>query len=183
DYGETGRMSHHMCHDMEVGDELDFKHIEFNVKIQAPFAQKTICMLTGGTGITPMIQALHAILGDDNNNNNNNAIMLYGNRQANDILGKTMVEKWASEYGDRFQLHHILSEEPEGSEWKGKRGYIDRSSIIEAGVPGPEAGDDLIFFVCGPPPMYNALCGPREDKEISGLLKEMGYTKEQVYKF
>ncbi|KAL3909347.1 MAG: hypothetical protein SGARI_002642 [Bacillariaceae sp.] len=182
DYGEHGRMSHHLCHDMDVGDSVEFAHIGAkNVKIQAPFKQRTICMLTGGTGITPMVQALHAILGGDKDSGNK-VVMLYGNRNSKDILGKSMVEGWAKEHADQFQLHHILSEEPEASEWKGKRGYIDRSTI-EENVPGPEAGDDLIFFVCGPPPMYNALCGPRDEKEISGLLKEMGYKDEQVYKF
>jgi cytochrome-b5 reductase len=181
DYGEHGRMSHHLCHDLNVGDSVEFSHMsDKNVKIQAPFKQRTICMLTGGTGITPMIQDLHAVLGDKDSKNQ--VVMLYGNRASNDILGKSMVEGWAKEYPDQFKLHHILSEEPEDSDWKGKRGYIDRS-IIEENVPGPEAGDELIFFVCGPPPMYDALCGPRGEKEISGLLKEMGYKSDQVYKF
>ncbi|KAG7345151.1 oxidoreductase FAD/NADP-binding domain containing protein [Nitzschia inconspicua] len=180
DYGEDGRMSRYMCHDMNVGDEIDFKHIEFNVKIQAPFKQKTICMLVGGTGITPMIQALHAILGD--NDASSNVVMLYGNKSSNDILGKSMIDSWAKQFGDQFKVHHVLSNEPEDSDWKGKRGFITRE-LIEENVPGPEAGDDLIFFICGPPPMYNALSGPRGEVEISGLLKEMGYKKEQVYKF
>jgi cytochrome-b5 reductase len=180
DYGEHGRMSHHMCNAMKVGDEIDFKHIEFNVKIQAPFSQKTICMLVGGTGITPMIQALHAILGDKDAGNN--VVMFYGNKSSNDILGKTMVDSWAKEFGDRFQVHHVLSDEPSDSDWKGHRGFINRE-LIEKNVPGPDVGDDLIFFICGPPPMYDALTGPRGEDEISGVLKEMGYKKQQVYKF
>lgn len=31
--------------------------------------------------------------------------------------------------------------------------------------------------------MYKALCGPREDEELTGVLADMGYKKEQVYKF
>jgi cytochrome-b5 reductase len=180
DYGELGRMSRHMCQLMKVGDEIDFKHIEFNVKIQAPFRQRTICMLVGGTGITPMIQALHAIL--DDKDSSTNVIMLYGNRSSNDILGKTMVDSWAKQYKDQLKVHHVLSNEPEDSNWKGKRGFIDRR-LIEENVPGPEANDELIFFICGPPPMYHALSGPRGEEELSGLLKDMGYKKEQVYKF
>lgn len=180
DYGENGYMSRHMCHDMKVGDEIDFKHIEFNVKIQAPFRQKTIVMLVGGTGITPMIQALHAILGDKDATNT--VIMFYGNKSSDDILGKTMVDSWSKQYGDQFKVHHVLSDEPEDSDWKGERGFISRE-LIAKNVPGPEAGDDLLFFICGPPPMYNALTGPRGDDEISGALKEMGYTKDQVFKF
>ncbi|KAK1744419.1 hypothetical protein QTG54_004952 [Skeletonema marinoi] len=52
-----------MCQDLPIGGTIKFKHIEFNVKIPAPFTHKKIGMIAGGTGITPMIQALHAILG------------------------------------------------------------------------------------------------------------------------
>lgn len=41
--------------------------------------------------------------------------------------------------------------------------------------------------VCGPPPMMKAISGDKaEDKsqgELSGHLKEMGYTSDMVYKF
>jgi len=51
-------------------------------------------------------------------------------------------------------------------------------------VSDADAADaDLLFFVCGPPAMYQTLCGPREEKEISGILQELGYTEQQVYKF
>ena len=40
---------------LNTGDEVKFKHIKFNVKIQYPFTQyKTISMISGGTGIAPM---------------------------------------------------------------------------------------------------------------------------------
>jgi cytochrome-b5 reductase len=181
-YGPGAKMSRHL-HEIKVGDTIDFKHIPANVKIQAPFRQTKIAMLVGGTGITPMIQALHAILGDDAESDKQyEVVMLYGSKASNDILGKTMVDAWAKEYMDRFQVVHVLSEEREDSEWKGLRGHIDKN-IMETYLPDPSVGDDLIILVCGPPPMYQALCGPREEEELTGLLAEMGYAKEQVYKF
>jgi cytochrome-b5 reductase len=181
DYGPGAKMSRHL-HEIKVGDTIDFKHIPANVKIQAPFRQKKIAMLVGGTGITPMIQALHAILGDDAESNQYEVVMLYGSKASNDILGKVMLDAWAKEYMDRFQVVYILSQEREDSEWKGLRGHIDKN-IMETYLPDPSVGDDLIILVCGPPPMYQALCGPREEEELTGLLAEMGYTKEQVFKF
>jgi len=65
DYGGAG-LSHHLCHTLQVGETIDFQHTALNVKMQAPFQATNIIMLVGGTGITPMIQALHAILGSDN---------------------------------------------------------------------------------------------------------------------
>eukprot|EP00339_Tiarina_fusa_P002599 CAMPEP_0117015024 /NCGR_PEP_ID=MMETSP0472-20121206/12078_1 /TAXON_ID=693140 ORGANISM="Tiarina fusus, Strain LIS" /NCGR_SAMPLE_ID=MMETSP0472 /ASSEMBLY_ACC=CAM_ASM_000603 /LENGTH=297 /DNA_ID=CAMNT_0004718727 /DNA_START=104 /DNA_END=997 /DNA_ORIENTATION=+ len=189
-YGEKARMSRHL-HEMPLGETVEFKHIDFNVKIQAPlFSQKkTIVMLVGGTGITPMIQALHAILGDDTDtatatDTATQVIMLYGSQNSKDILGRQMVDKWAAEYPDRLKVVHVLSCEHtvEDSTWTGETGFIDREKC-ERYLPPPSMGDDLIIFMCGPPPMNNALCGPRDVKEVTGVLGEMGYGSEQVFKF
>merc|ERR1711879_282007 len=91
DYGAMGKMSRHM-HTLSVDDSIEFKHIKFNVKIQAPFPFKEIGMIVGGTGITPMIQALHAILDDDTNDVK--VKMLYGSRIQDDILGIELLSEW-----------------------------------------------------------------------------------------
>lgn len=178
-YGDSAKMSKHLCQDMAIGDSVEFKHIDFNVKIQAPFPHKKIAMIVGGTGLTPMVQALHAILGSDASTQESVA-MLYGSRESGDILGKDLLDLWAKDC-DKFSLTHVLSHEPEGSDWKGERGFITKE-LIQKHFPGPEE-KDIIIFVCGPPPMYNVFCGPREEKELTGMLGELGYTAEQVYKF
>jgi len=179
-YGKEAKMSRHMCEVIKPGETIQFKHIEFNVKTQAPFPDDEILMLVGGTGVTPMIQALHAVLGSDSDKPK--VTMMYGSRESKDILGKELLDKWAKEHPDQFKLFHILSHEPEDSEWTGKRGYIDKD-LIASNFPGPEAKNTRIF-VCGPPPMYDAFCGPRDNKdEVTGILGDMGYNPEQVYKF
>ena len=47
-----------------------------------------------------------------------------------------------------------------------------------------------LHAVCGPPPLYKAVCGPKGTKddpkaqgELGGLLKDMGYAEEAVFKF
>lgn len=180
DYGENGRMSTYLTEQLEIGDSVDFKHIPFNVKIQAPFPQHTIGMIVGGTGITPMIQALHAILASEKENKDTKVTMLYGSRVASDILGQELLETWSKD-NDNLDVIHVLSHEPNDSDWKGPRGYVTKE-LVEKYMP-PPSDKNAIIFVCGPPVMYDALCGPRDDKELSGLLAEMGYTADQVYKF
>lgn len=181
-----GKLSNHVNNVMKIGDTVDVKHIPFNVKIQAPFApHKKIVMLVGGTGITPMIQALHAILGDKDSDIK--VVMLYGSQSEGDILGRELIDSWAAEYSDRFEVVHVLSGES-ASTWNGAKGFIDKDLITKHVIKGsisagPDAGEDVIFFVCGPPPMYDALCGPRNEKELTGTLLDLGYKKEQVYKF
>lgn len=191
DYNGNG-MSNHMCKTLSIGDTIDFKHIPFNVKLQAPFTQKKIIMLVGGTGITPMIQALHAILGGDDTNE---VVMFYGSRTSSDILGRDLIDSWAKEHPKQLKVVHVLSDEPTTADagdsssssscWSGRTGYITKEVIEEETGPsfGHDANEDVIVFVCGPPPMYTALCGPRGEDDVKGMLAEMGYKKEQVYKF
>lgn len=177
-YGENGRLSTYLCTILDEGSNVSFKHIDLNVKIQAPFPFKKICMIVGGSGLTPMVQAAHAVLGDSSNDSE--VVMLYGSRTSNDILGKELLDYW-SDMSDKLSVHHYVSNEPKDSRWDGRRGRIDRAAIEEF-FPPPEDKDSIIF-ICGPPPMYNAFCGPRNEKELSGILKEMGYSADQVFKF
>lgn len=143
-----------------------------------------------------MIQALHAILGSSSNNDDDGkaasspattktpvVTMLYGSRVSHDILGKECLHQWAKDYPHQFKLLDVLSHEPDDSEWTGPRGFIDKA-MIEKHFPPANTEKAVMVFVCGPPPMYNAFCGPREEKDkITGILGEMNYSAKQVYKF
>lgn len=172
-----GNLSQHM-NKMNVGDTMEFKHIKFNVKRQYPFGVKSVGMLVGGTGIAPMIQALHAILG--NHEDNTKVNILYGSQRSDQILCKEILDSWVSNYPNRLSVTHVMSNEPEGSDYDGEMGFITKE-LIEKHFDAP--GSDTTIFVCGPPPMYNALCGPREDAEVTGILADIGYSKEEVSKF
>ena len=197
-YHDQGTMSKFL-HEMEIGStSISFKHVPFNVKIQAPFRQRHIVMLAGGTGITPMIQALHAILGVESHdptlvpplrNQDPQVTLLYGSQHSQDILALSLLEDWAATYPQQLQVVHVLSNEPKDSSWSaGRHGRINRE-LLEEYLPPPSVGDaandnDVLIMVCGPPPMYEALCGPRQEMDnVSGILGAMGYSARQVYKF
>lgn len=110
-----------------------------------------ILMMVGGTGITPMIQALHAVLGSEGKKPK--VTMLYGSRVSTDILGKECLHTWAKEYPEQFQLFDVLSHEPEDSSWDGPRGYINKE-MIDKNFPAASTDKKIKVFVCGPPPMY-----------------------------
>jgi cytochrome-b5 reductase len=182
-----GKLSHFICNDLQKGDTVSFSHIDKNVKLQVPFDANRIGMLVGGTGVTPMLQALHACLVGHHATTNaakqqQTVTMLYGSKTSDDILGKELLDKWAAEHSNQFQVVYVLSDEPDDSDWKGERGYITKE-LVEKYFPSPSE-DKAMVFICGPPPMYQALTGPRDEQnKVTGLLGEMGYTSEQVYKF
>ena len=100
--------------------------------------------------------------------------------QAPDILARDTLDAWSAAYPGRLNVTHVLSHEPAGSAWAGARGFISEPLLRQALTP-PDA--DSALFVCGPPPMYDLLCGPRGEEELTGLLADMGYTAGQVHKF
>lgn len=174
---EGGKVSGHM-NTMKIGESMDFKHIDKNVKIQYPFNKKHLTMLVGGTGITPMIQALHAILGTAGDETQ--VSVIFGNKTQQDILCKDLLDKWGEDFKSRFKVTHILSNAGDDASWTGAKGFIDKACIEANSAP---ASEDVLVMVCGPPPMYDALCGPRDKPELTGLLCDMGYKAEQVFKF
>lgn len=173
-----GKMSQYL-NDLPLGSSVEAKHIDKNVKIQYPFGKKQLTMLVGGTGIAPMIQALHAILGTTGDITK--VSVIFGNKTQKDVLGKDLLDAWAKNSGGRFNLVHVLSEASDDSSWTGATGFINAELIKQhSALPS----EDTLIMVCGPPPMYNALCGPRDKPdELTGLLSTMGYTAKQVYKF
>lgn len=172
-----GKMTQHLVN-LKIGDKLEFKHIKFNVKLQYPFNKKFIGMIVGGTGITPMIQALHALLG--NKKDQTEIAILYGSKTYDTILARSLLDKWSSDYA-RLTITHVLSQEPEDSKWDGERGRISKD-LVEKTFPEPSG--DMKVFVCGPPSMYDTFCGPRDKKdEITGILADLGYSPDNVYKF
>jgi cytochrome-b5 reductase len=197
-YGPTSKMSRYLTNELQVGDTVHFSHSAKNVKIQAPFdPYQNIVMLVGGTGIAPMIQALHAILGKQQEKERHpqqqqqqqsppqqKVTMIYASRTQHDILGQQLIDTWATKeyYADQFKIVHVLSQEPNDSTWMGARGHMDRT-LLEKYLPDPSSSTSLIILVCGPPSLYQSLCGPRDDPQLSGVLADMGYTANQVYKF
>jgi len=163
---------------LQVGQTADFKHVAANVKIQYPFHKRRVGMIVGGTGITPMIQALHAILG--NPHDHTQVSMLYGNKRNEDILAKDMLDDWSRSHPDRFSVTHVLSREPNSTAWMGQRGHITRK-LVKQHLPAPS--ESCIIFICGPSAMYETFSGPRTSRQLTGLLADMGFTADQVFKF
>ena len=177
-----GEMSQQM-EQLELGDLLDFKHIPFNVKQQYPFQKRRIGMIAGGTGLTPMIQALHAILGTPGDETK--VDLIYGSKTQDDLID--FVDDWERRSNGRLKVHHVLSDEPHDSDWSGDRGFIDEDllfRIFQDAEISPE-DDDVSIFVCGPDPMLDLLCGPRTETELKEgtVLADMGFNDGQIYKF
>ncbi|KAB2580979.1 Oxidoreductase FAD/NAD(P)-binding protein [Lasiodiplodia theobromae] len=176
----NGPMSSHL-HDMAPGQSLDFKGPL--PKFQwAPNKHEHIALIAGGTGITPMYQLIRAIV--KNPEDRTKITLVYGNVGEDDILLKKELQELENTYPQRFRAFYLLDNPPAG--WTQGKGRVTKE-VLKTVLPEPKEGEKLKIFVCGPPGMYNAISGnkvsPRDQGELSGILKELGYDKEQVYKF
>jgi cytochrome-b5 reductase len=168
-------------HDMEPGQRLDFK----GPLPKYPWSENKhehIALVAGGTGITPMYQLIRAIF--SNPNDKTKVSLIYGNVSEEDILLKKELEEVENTYPQRFKAFYLLDKPPE--KWQGGTGYVTKE-LLKTVLPEPKEGEKIKVFVCGPPGMYKAISGgkksPQDQGELEGQLKELGYGKDQVYKF
>ncbi|POS78803.1 oxidoreductase NAD-binding domain-containing protein [Diaporthe helianthi] len=175
----NGPMSTHM-HDMVPGQRLDFK----GPLPKYPWTENKhehIALVAGGTGVTPMYQLCRAIF--NNPNDKTKVTLVFGNVSEEDILLKKEFQDLENTYPQRFRAFYLLDQPPK--EWAGGKGFINKE-LLKTVLPGPKDGNVKIF-VCGPPGLYKAISGPKvspkDQGELTGVLAELGYSKDQVYKF
>jgi cytochrome-b5 reductase len=173
-------MSGHL-HSMNVGQRLDFK----GPLPKYPWStnkHEHIALISGGTGITPMYQLIRAIF--SNPADTTKVSLVFGNISEEDILLKKELEKLENEYPQRFRAFYVLDKPAKGSNVP--KGFITKE-LLKKVLPGPEQGEKVKVFVCGPPGLYKAISGgkksPADQGELTGYLQELGYSKDQVYKF
>jgi cytochrome-b5 reductase len=133
---------------LELGEKIKVKGPKGFYKYE-PNMLKHICMVAGGTGITPMYQIIKAIL--TNSNDKTKITLLYGSQSESDILLRSELDEFAEKH-DNFNLIHFLDNAPEN--WNGKTGYITKDALIEH---FPKPNDDIQLLLCGPPGLVSSI--------------------------
>ncbi|TQD90526.1 hypothetical protein C1H46_023964 [Malus baccata] len=170
-------MSQHFA-SLKPGDVVEVKGPIEKLRY-TPNMKKHIGMIAGGTGITPMLQVIEAIL--KNPDDTTQVSLLYANVSPDDILLKQKLDILAASHPNLKVFYTV--DNPTKS-WKGGKGYISKDMAVK-GLPAPD--EDTLILVCGPPGMMKHISGDkaqdRSQGELTGILKELGYTGEMVYKF
>ncbi|PRP87281.1 hypothetical protein PROFUN_01543 [Planoprotostelium fungivorum] len=177
---EKGVMSKHLG-DLKPGDTLEVKGPIPKLQIK-PNMKKRIAMIAGGSGITPMYQVVNELIKAEKDSKEKTELtLLFANISEDDILLKETFDRLAKE-NSNFKVHYLI--EKHGQDWKGEVGRVT-TDLAKRLLPPPS--DEHLVLVCGPPPMMNAVSGGKapdySQGEVSGILKDLGYTKDQVYKF
>ncbi|KAI5462121.1 NADH-cytochrome b5 reductase [Mariannaea sp. PMI_226] len=174
-----GPMSSHI-HSLTPGQKLDVKG-PLPKYAWAANKHDHIALIAGGSGITPMYQLVRAIF--KNPEDKTKVTLVFGNVTEEDILLKKKFDELENTYPQRFRAFYVLDKPPAG--WTGGSGFITKD-LLKTVLPEPKS-ENIKVFVCGPPGLMKAISGnkvsPKDQGELTGALGELGYNKEQVYKF
>lgn len=170
-FPEGGKLSQYL-ENLKLGESIDFRgpsgrlvykgHGKFSIKIlrkdpPAEYNVKRVVMLAGGTGITPMLQLIRAIIKDSTDETQTS--LLFANQTEKDILLREELDDLAKKYPEKFKLWYTIDSSGDG--WAYSTGHINADMISEHMFP---PSPDTIVLMCGPPPMINFACNPNLDK-------------------
>ena len=118
----TGNISKHMAQ-MKIGQTLKVKGPK-GAMVYTPGLVRHFGMIAGGTGITPMLQIIKAIVRGRPRNGGNDRTevdLIFANVNPEDILLKDDLDALAKEDGG-FRVHYVLNNPP--ANWNGGTGFV-----------------------------------------------------------
>jgi len=174
-YPDGGNVSTSLI-EKRVGETVEvmgcFSKIEVNEN-----KWKRVGLVAGGSGLTPCLQVVTHLLSLPSDKTD--ITMVFANKSESELFWEREIDGLVESSKGRFRVKYLFDDVD---------GFVDKDAVVEYLPPPAETN---IIMVCGPPPMYDSICGPKifvEDSppqqgEVGGLLSELGYTKEMVFKF
>jgi len=176
---DNGNASKHI-HSLKLGQSLSIKgpFPKWDYKINEFDA---VGLIGGGSGITPLYQVLTRALSDKANKTKFK--LLYSNVTEQDILLRKEFDVLKKKYPDTFDVVYVLDKP--NDKWQGPSGFIN-ADLVKKHMAPASLKEKVKVFVCGPPGQVAAVAGKKDGAkqgEAGGVLKELGYTEDQIYKF
>jgi len=177
-YPEPGGLMSRHIHSLKPGDLLEmkgpFKKFDYQKN-----TVKRIGMIAGGTGITPMLQVIREVLSNPDDNTEIN--LIFANVTEQDILLRDELDALQYLYPS-FRVYYTLDKPPR--KWTMGAGFVSKEMISQH---WPKPDEECKLLICGPKGLVAHVAGEKGPKnsqgDLGGLLKQMGYQKDQVFKF
>ena len=183
-FPDGGKMSQYL-EGMKIGESIDVRGPNglleytgkgnFAIKPEKKEPAKTVraerlSMIAGGTGITPMLQLIAAVMRDPDDRTR--LKLLFANQTEEDILLREELDRIEKENPGRFEVWYTVDRPPASGGWKYSSGFVSEEMIREHLFP---AGEGTLALMCGPPPMINFACVPN--------LEKLGYKESDRFSF
>lgn len=125
-------------------------------------ADAPILLMAGGSGLAPILALLEHALACGVTRP---VSLLFGARSQKDLYALATIQKLATDWPVRFEFVPVLSDESDGSDWSGARGFVT-THMAEHMTP------DCHAYLCGPPPMIDS---------AQALLLAHGVVREHIH--
>jgi len=170
----TGNISKYMA-SLIVGQTIKVRGPK-GAMVYTPNMVRHFGMIAGGTGITPMLQIIRAVIRGRPTGDTTEIDLIFANVNSEDILLKEDLDQLAKD-DDKFRVHYVLNNPPE--KWDGGVGFVT-PEMMTKWLPKPAA--DVKMLLCGPPPMISAM---KKSAEGLGFAKGRPVSKleDQVFAF
>jgi Na+-transporting NADH:ubiquinone oxidoreductase subunit F len=144
-------------HNLEEGDKVTFTGPYGEFRLNEDPDVELVCV-GGGSGMAPMKNIILTVL---ERWPDRKCWLFFGCRGESDVFYLDEFEKLAEKHPN-FKVVYALSEPEVDSDWTGDTGFIHLSLArrLEGVNPNRQA------FLCGPPPMIEAVMGVLEDKGV-----------------
>ena len=163
-------------HELIIGDSVDIKGPLGSFIWQGPRdggirwkdvlrpGIRKLGMICAGSGITPILQVLRAVLEHNDEPEKMQLWLLDANKTERDILCREELDGYFAEYGKKgdasvadghLRIHHTLSKAPKN--WAFSNGRIN-DEMLQKHLPLP--ADDALILVCGPQGMIDFTVKP-----------------------
>mmetsp|Transcript_51347 Transcript_51347/g.154282 ORF Transcript_51347/g.154282 Transcript_51347/m.154282 type:complete len:313 (-) Transcript_51347:374-1312(-) len=193
-YGEDAKMGTKL-HELAVGESILVKGPNMQWSLPDAGAVERYTFIAGGTGITPILQAAEGILRKDIDAMVN---IVTFNDTPHDVLLRNELMDLVLLYGaNRVRVKNFWGMPNDGMEedqlnelqrktLKNGMAYPTKE-VLEQYLPKPTDCDGhVMVLVCGPMGMLKKVAGPKtkdyKQGDLGGVLKDLGFAKEQVWK-
>ncbi|KPA80875.1 putative mitochondrial Reductase [Leptomonas pyrrhocoris] len=202
-----GLMTNHLF-GMHIGDTLLFRSVAFKIQYR-PNRWQHVGMIGGGTGFTPFLQIIrHALTErwDSGEVDKTRLSFLFCNRTERHILLGGVFDDLAERFSNRFRVFYTIDLAVDKETWMKKSnhflGYVS-PEMVKASMPAPDEKNKIIML-CGPDPLLSHVAGTPLSTmssmsgslniqpmatdinnlvSLGGILGELGYDNNEVYRF
>ncbi len=164
---EGGKFSTYANRTLKAGDTLESMAPAGNFAWKHEGSAAHVVGWAAGSGITPISAIAKSVLNSDNEST---FTLFYGNKNSNSIIFKNELEDLKNAYVDRFEVHHVLSREDQGSDYTS--GRLDADKVKGYNGKFFDVATTTGHFLCGPLGMIEG---------VSGVLESLGTAKSTIH--
>jgi ring-1,2-phenylacetyl-CoA epoxidase subunit PaaE len=162
----NGKVSNYLLNHLKKGMSLMVSEPMGHFVVPSPLNTNTLVLLAAGSGITPIYAIASDFLA---RSEQNSVLLLYGNRNENNIILFSKIEALKEKYKGRFFCKYTFSQPLHRTSAYGR---LDEKKIKETKDEYPSFfNKDTLYYLCGPSDMMLTL---------SGTLGKMGVIKDNI---